>query len=97
MEKIAPITILEYIKASIDIYVDLRADELLKNKTNKNKKENNNSNTSDNEYLEDLETSPNEYEKLLRKHEADIRNYIKVIFIIKISNNLVKSNFIFYL
>lgn len=82
MEKIAPITILEYIKTSIDIYVDLRADELLKNRSKKINKKNktNYSNTSDNEDLEESETSPNEYEKLLRKHEADIRNYIKVIF-----------------
>lgn len=81
--KIPSTTLIDYIKTSIEILVEIRAEELLKQKTNKNKKQNNSNksrNETENDYedLEQMETSPNEYEKLLRKHEADIRNYIKV-------------------
>ena len=57
--------------------VDLKAEELLKERTKKRKKEKTND-SSITEY-EDTEANTNEYEKLLRKLEADIRNFIKVI------------------
>lgn len=55
----------------------MKAEELLKERTKKKKKEKMND-SSFTEY-EDTENNTNEYEKLLRKHEADIRNFIKVI------------------
>jgi hypothetical protein len=63
--------------------VDVRAEELLKEKAKKRKfddKLNKTCNSEKEEEIEEIETNPNEYEKLLRKHEADIRNYIMVIF-----------------
>ena len=82
MYKIPSTTLIEYIKTSIEILVDIRAEELLKEKTKKRKKDcildKFGIETENDEDLEEFETSPNEYEKLLRKHEADIRNYIKV-------------------
>ena len=77
LEKIPSLTLVEYIKTSIEILVGMKAEELLKERTKKKKKEKMND-SSITEY-EDTETSTNEYEKLLRKHEADIRNFIKVI------------------
>lgn len=80
--KIPSLTLIGYVKSSIEILVEVRAEELIKEKTKKRKNDtklNKSSNESDDGLeIEDLETSPNEYEKLLRKHEADIRNYIKV-------------------
>jgi len=91
LEKISPLTLIDYIKSSIDILVGNRADELIKEKINKTKNEkteipdSNKSNNTDISNFSDIdddidqtETSANQYEKLLRKHEEDIRNFIKV-------------------
>ncbi len=63
-------TVLEYIKNSIDILIDLKVQE----KTEFLKKTN----------LEDEEEKQNEYESLLRKLEGDIRTHIRVKIIIAI-------------
>ena len=56
--------------------IDIRAEELMKEKSKGRKKEKMND-SSITEY-EENETTQYQYEKLLRKHEADIRNFIKV-------------------
>ncbi len=67
LRKTNPFTIIEYIKRSIDILVDLKVQEQLQH----NEKIKEDSNFT-------FEDSCSEYEKLLRKLESDIRNYIKV-------------------
>ena len=65
--KLNPFTVIEYIKTSIDILVDLKVNEKAQEiESDFNQNRNNNSNV-------------HEYEKLLWKSEADIRNFIRVI------------------
>ncbi len=56
-------TVLEYIKTSIDILIDLKVEERLENER---------------KHSDVDEDKINEYEVLLRKLEADIRQHIKV-------------------
>lgn len=72
LRKISPFTLIEYIKSSVEILVDLKVQETSKEK-NLRKEQLSFNNISDDDI--------NEYEKLLRKLEADIRQYIKVNFI----------------
>jgi hypothetical protein len=68
----SPFVILEYIKNSIDILINLKVEERLESEKNIN--DNNfiaNSNLTHEEYQ-------NEYEVLLRKLESDIRTHIKI-------------------
>lgn len=58
-----PFVILEYIKNSIDILINLKVEERLEEKNVENLS---------------LEDKQNEYEVLLRKLESDIRTHIKV-------------------
>ncbi len=60
--------LLEYIKNSIDILIDLKSEEKLE----AFKKQNN---------LDDEEENQNLYEGLLRKLESDVRQHIRVFFI----------------
>ncbi len=60
--------LLDYIKNSIDILIDLKSEEKLE----AFKKQNN---------LEDDQDNQNLYEGLLRKLESDIRQHIRVFFI----------------
>jgi hypothetical protein len=77
LQKISSLTIIKYIETSIEIMVDLKAEEFLKEKLKKRKKERiNNSSITENEENEINQYI--QYEKLLRKYEADIRNFIKV-------------------
>lgn len=69
MRKTSPFTLIEYIKTSVEILIDLKVQEKIQEKIIK--RENNL-----NQEFNDEEV--NEYEKLLRKLEADIRSYIKV-------------------
>lgn len=69
MRKTSPFTLIEYIKSSVEILIDLKVQEKTQEKMLR--KENN-----FNQDFNDEEV--NEYEKLLRKLEADIRSYIKV-------------------
>ena len=62
----SPFVILEYIKNSIDILINLKVEKKLESEKNAN--ENNAS----------LEDNQNEYEVLLRKLESDIRTHIKI-------------------
>jgi hypothetical protein len=64
-----PVTIIEYIKTSIDILVNMKVQEKIEE--NEKKKINLMSTF-------EFEESSVEYEKLLRKLESDIRSYIKV-------------------
>jgi hypothetical protein len=57
------LTVLEYIKTSIDILIDLKVEERLENER---------------KHSDVDEDKINEYEVLLRKLEADIRQHIKV-------------------
>lgn len=57
-------TILDYIKNSIDIIVELKAEEKLEEYKKKSSMEE--------------EENQNEYESLLRKLESDIRQHIRV-------------------
>jgi hypothetical protein len=72
LRKASPFTIIEYIKSSIEILIDLKVQEKLQEKDVK---------TIDptNQFF--IDDDINDYEKLLRKLEADIRLYIKVNFI----------------
>lgn len=73
LKRASPLTIIEYIKSSIEILIDLKAQEKLEEKEynrHQDKSYSNNLNIGEDE--------TNEYEKLLRKLEADIRCYIKV-------------------
>ena len=76
MRKTSPFTLIEYIKSSIEILIDLKVQEKLLEKILKRQE-----NSSD---IPEEET--NEYEKLLRKLEGDIRSYIKVKY--KIINKI---------
>ena len=67
LRKTNPLTIIEYIKNSIDVLIDLKVEE----KIEANKKWN---------LQEEDEERQNEYENLLRKLESDIRLHIKVNF-----------------
>ena len=70
MRKTSAFTLIEYIKSSVEILIDLKVQEKMQDKLVK--RENNL-----NQEFNDEEV--NEYEKLLRKLEGDIRSYIKVI------------------
>lgn len=66
LRKIDPITLIGYIKKSIEILVDIKVQDKLQASA---------------EHLTSYygsDNTVNEYEKLLRKLEADIRNFIKV-------------------
>lgn len=62
-----PLVIIEYIKTSMDILINLKVEERLESE--KHSIENNKT----------LEDHQNSYEILLRKYESDIRQHIKVI------------------
>jgi hypothetical protein len=66
LKKTNPLTIIEYIKSSIDILIELKVEERM----NLEKK-----------LLQDEEECMNEYEALLRKLEGDIRQHIKVTYL----------------
>ena len=66
LRKTNPFTIVEYIKNSIDILIDLKVEEKL------DLERNSSINTKDDEERQ------NEYETLLRKLESDVRSHIKV-------------------
>jgi ABC-type lipopolysaccharide export system ATPase subunit len=66
LRKTSPLTIIDYIRNSIDILIDLKVEEKLEAIKKLN--------LSD----EEEEEKQNEYEVLLRKLESDIRIHIKV-------------------
>ena len=68
--------LLDYIKSSIEILVNIKVEE--KMELNKLKFSSENNILSTNE-----EENTNEYEKLLRQLESEIRNHIKVHFKVK--------------
>ena len=66
LRKASPFTLIEYIKSSIEILIDLKVQEKLQDRDARRAE------------FDDNEDETNEYEKLLRKLESDIRTYIKV-------------------
>jgi hypothetical protein len=76
----SPIVIIEYIKNSIDILINLKVEEKLESEKNANANVNSkaNENTNNNNYYNSKEDNQNEYEVLLRKLESDIRIHIKI-------------------
>lgn len=77
LSKTSSLIILDYIKSSIDILVNLKVQETLESNKNRGTSELNLLSTNE-------EDSPNEYEKLLRQLEAEIRNHIKVKYLLLI-------------
>jgi len=69
LRKTSAFTLIEYIKSSVEILIDLKVQEKMQEKILRG--ENNLNHEFNDEEV-------NEYEKLLRKLEADIRSYIKV-------------------
>ena len=81
-----PFVIINYIKTSIDILIDLKVEELYEDRFINNKKENDNKVKNegpglpaDSNNKEPQEEEMNEYEVLLIKAEADIRSHLKVL------------------
>lgn len=72
MRRASPFVILDYIKSSIEILIELKIQEKIENMKYENQ---NNSQDQHSIYDED---GVNEYEKMLRKLEAENRNHIKV-------------------
>ena len=64
LRKTNPLTLMDYIRSSIDILIDLKVDEKLEALKGSDE--------------EDSEEKQNEYETLLRKLENDIRQHIRV-------------------
>lgn len=69
--KTSPLLLLDYIRSSIEIIISLKVQEQLELNKVKSSTELNGLSTNDDE-------TPNEYEKLLRQLEGEIRNHIKV-------------------
>ena len=64
LRKLNPLRIIEYIKTSVDILIDVKVEERVENLVGQGK---------------DSEDRMNEYEPLLKKLESDIRQHIRVI------------------
>ena len=71
-----PFTVLDYVKTSIEILMNMKheqADEIKQSKSKKNKNE-----IDDSSSVVSLEEPPADYEKMLIKYEAEVRNHIKI-------------------
>jgi hypothetical protein len=78
------LTLIGYIKQSIEILIDLKVQERLQERETK----------WEGFYSQyGCEEGVNEYEKLLRKLESDIRNYIKVSYKLNWFRLNINSNF----
>ena len=75
LKSISSLSLIDYIKVHLNLLINLKvSDKLSKLKTN----------PIDFISLYGSELPANDYEKLLRRYEADIRNYIKLVNILKI-------------
>lgn len=75
LQTVSSLSLINYIKVNLNILIKLKVvDKLSKLK----------SNPAEFISLYDSELPTNDYEKLLRRYEADIRNYIKVVNFLKI-------------
>ena len=72
---ISPKVLIEYIKININLLIDLKVNEII-SQLDKN--------PIDFISYYGSEIPPNDYEKLLRRYEGDIRNYIRMVNILKI-------------
>jgi hypothetical protein len=71
----SPKLLIDYIKTNINLLIDIKVNEIITN-----------SNKNPMEFISyyGSEIPANDYEKLLRRYEGDIRNYIRMINILKI-------------
>ena len=82
-----PFTILEYIKTSIEILMNMKMEEqqeMKENNQEKRRSKRNKKRNHDGEEEEETESAisgdeaPSEYESMLQKYEAEVRNHIKI-------------------
>ena len=77
----SPFTILEYIKTSIEILMNMKMeehqDQMEKNKKQK-KKAKDKDGASETESVISQDGPPSDYEQMLQKYEAEVRNHIKI-------------------
>ena len=100
MRETSPFTILEYIKTSIEILMNMKMEEQMelregeKNKNRRQKKTTNSrrnnkvarsvneggaaSEAEESESVVSGDEAPSEYESMLQKYEAEVRNHIKI-------------------
>ncbi len=92
LKEVDHFTILDYIKTSIEILMNMKmeesgGDEAGKKKQKERKamtKENSNSGVlmggvvSDTESMRSMDEPPKDYEQMLQKYEAEVRNHIKI-------------------
>mmetsp|Transcript_7096 Transcript_7096/g.5354 ORF Transcript_7096/g.5354 Transcript_7096/m.5354 type:complete len:94 (-) Transcript_7096:681-962(-) len=77
-------TMLDYIKTSIEILMNMKMDEnggddKAKKKRSKDSSNNNLTGViSDTESMKSMEEPPKDYEVMLQKYEAEVRNHIKI-------------------
>ena len=75
-----PFTVLDYVKTSIEILMNMKyeqsREDALENKQKKNKK--NDMDIDDSESVVSMDEPPQDYEKMLIKYEAEVRNHIKI-------------------
>ena len=75
LQSVSPLSLLDYIKIHLNLLINLKvSDKLSKLK----------SNPMEFFSLYGSDLPANDYEKLLRRYEADIRNYIKIVNVLKI-------------
>ena len=87
LQETNPFTILEYIKTSIEILMNMKMeehqDQVDKNKKSKKKKRGEGilgleDGVSDSESVLSQDGPPSDYEQMLQKYEAEVRNHIKI-------------------
>jgi hypothetical protein len=79
LRKTNPRLILDYIKSSIDILINLKVNERLQEESSKSERKSN-----ENQIKSSMDSVALGYEKELKHLENTIRNHIKVIKLIKI-------------
>ena len=75
LSSISPIILIDYIKIHLNLLIDIKVNDKI-SKLKENPLEHISSNGS--------EIPANDYEKLLRRYEGDIRNYIRIVNMLKI-------------
>jgi len=78
LKKTNPKVILDYIKNSIDILIEIKVEEKIE--------------AWKKQYLEDDEDKQNEYEPLLKKLESDIRQHIRVSYSLLLDGTSIKAS-----
>jgi len=87
LKALDPIQLIEYIKASIEILINLKVEEKIQaHKENKDDQQINMNN-----FFNEDEEGVNEYERLLRQLEAEIRNHIKIEHQLKLHSDTLQA------